>query len=127
MSGYRVCPRFHLMAHPISGRTSRRGCALAHSLIIIRIPRRDTGMARKAAVAPKITGEQARLMRQKSGANQSDFWKQLGVTQSGGSRYESGRSIPAPVRLLLALRYGSAAQRRQAGEFVGLIEAAVEE
>jgi transcriptional regulator with XRE-family HTH domain len=84
-------------------------------------------MARKAAVAPKITGEQARLMRQKSGANQSDFWKQLGVTQSGGSRYESGRSIPAPVRLLLALRYGSAAQRRQAGEFVGLIEAAVEE
>ena len=79
-------------------------------------------MARKAA-APKITGEQARVIRQKAGANQSEFWSALGVTQSGGSRYESGRNIATPVRLLLALRYGSAAQKRQAGEFVGLIEA----
>ena len=65
-------------------------------------------------------------MREKAGANQSNFWMQLGVTQSGGSRYEAGRSIPTAVRLLLAMRYGSAAQKRQAREFVGLIEAVEE-
>jgi transcriptional regulator with XRE-family HTH domain len=35
--------------------------------------------------------------------NQSDFWKRLGITQSGGSRYEAGRNVPKPVQLLLAL------------------------
>jgi hypothetical protein len=34
-----------------------------------------------------------------------DFWSKLGVTQSGGSRYESGRSMPKPVRELLRLVY----------------------
>ncbi len=33
--------------------------------------------------------------------NQSEFWSRFGVTQSGGSRYESGRSVPKPVRLLM--------------------------
>lgn len=37
------------------------------------------------------------------GENQSVFWQRFGVTQSGGSRYESGRGIPRPVRLLIAL------------------------
>ena len=31
------------------------------------------------------------------------FWSTLGVTQSGGSRYESGRNMPKPVRELLRL------------------------
>jgi transcriptional regulator with XRE-family HTH domain len=44
-----------------------------------------------------------RKIRQKLGMNQSDFWAQLGVTQSGGSRYESGRDIPRPVQALLRL------------------------
>jgi len=35
--------------------------------------------------------------------NQQDFWGQIGVTQSGGSRYESGREMPKPVRELLRL------------------------
>jgi len=35
--------------------------------------------------------------------NQQDFWGQIGVTQSGGSRYESGRNMPKPVRELLRL------------------------
>ncbi|WP_425425591.1 helix-turn-helix domain-containing protein [Uliginosibacterium gangwonense] len=43
--------------------------------------------------------------RQATGLNQSAFWAPLGVTQSGGSRYEStGRTIPTPVALLLVLR-----------------------
>lgn len=42
--------------------------------------------------------------RRKLGVNQQTFWSPLGVTQSGGSRYESGRGLPKPVALLLTLR-----------------------
>lgn len=41
--------------------------------------------------------------RKKLGINQLDFWSRYGVTQSGGSRYESGRSLPKPLRILLWL------------------------
>src|SRR5262245_40975017 len=44
-----------------------------------------------------------REVRQKLGLNQQDFWTKIGVTQSGGSRYESGRTMPKPVRELLRL------------------------
>lgn len=44
-----------------------------------------------------------RLIRQRLGMNQSEFWGRIGVTQSGGSRYESGRSMPKPVRELFRL------------------------
>lgn len=44
-----------------------------------------------------------REIRRKLGLNQEEFWTQIGVTQSGGSRYESGRNIPKPVRELLRL------------------------
>lgn len=37
--------------------------------------------------------------------NQRAFWAPLGVTQSGGSRYESGRRMPPPVAMLLELVY----------------------
>ena len=52
-----------------------------------------------------ITGEQALKLRSKLGVNQAVFWKILGVTQSGGSRYESGRNMPAPVQRLYWLIY----------------------
>jgi transcriptional regulator with XRE-family HTH domain len=45
----------------------------------------------------------ARALRRKLGINQQQFWSQLGVTQSAGSRYESGRSMSRPVRHLLRL------------------------
>ncbi|MGA9395717.1 MAG: transcriptional regulator [Azonexus sp.] len=45
----------------------------------------------------------AREIRRKLGLNQQQFWSNLGVTQSGGSRYESGRNMPKPVRELLRL------------------------
>ena len=44
-----------------------------------------------------------REIRQRLGMNQEQFWTQIGVTQSGGSRYEGGRSMPKPVRELLRL------------------------
>lgn len=46
-----------------------------------------------------------RDIRKKLGLNQMDFWSEIGVTQSGGSRYESGRSMSKPVRELLRLVY----------------------
>lgn len=44
-----------------------------------------------------------REIRRKLGLNQQEFWTKIGVTQSGGSRYESGRDMPKPVRELLRL------------------------
>jgi transcriptional regulator with XRE-family HTH domain len=44
-----------------------------------------------------------RDIRRKLGMNQQQFWGMIGVTQSGGSRYESGRNMPRPVRELLRL------------------------
>ena len=44
-----------------------------------------------------------REIRRKLGLNQQQFWSALGVTQSGGSRYESGRNMPRPVQQLLRL------------------------
>lgn len=46
-----------------------------------------------------------RDIRRKLGLNQQTFWARLGVTQSGGSRYESGRNMPKSVRELVRLVY----------------------
>jgi len=46
-----------------------------------------------------------REIRKRLGLNQQEFWTKIGVTQSGGSRYESGRNMPKPVRELLRLVY----------------------
>lgn len=43
-------------------------------------------------------------VRKSSGFNQTDYWKRFGVTQSGGSRYETGRAIPMPTAMMLWLR-----------------------
>ena len=44
-----------------------------------------------------------RQIRRKLGLNQQQFWSRIGVTQSGGSRYESGRIMPRAVWELLRL------------------------
>lgn len=48
-----------------------------------------------------------RRFRLKHGMNQLAFWSRVGVTQSGGSRYESGRKIPKAVLFLLNITYGT--------------------
>lgn len=53
---------------------------------------------RTSASTPNPRGIRLRL-----GLNQQEFWGRIGVTQSGGSRYESGRRMPKPVRALLRL------------------------
>lgn len=52
--------------------------------------------------------------------NQSEFWKRVGVTQSGGSRYESGRRMPTPVQMLVDLAYGDEKQRNAVYDKLGL-------
>ena len=47
--------------------------------------------------------QQPRTLRQRLGLNQQQFWSAVGVTQSGGSRYESGRGMPRAVSELLRL------------------------
>ena len=42
-------------------------------------------------------------IRKKQNLNQTEFWTRFGVTQSGGSRYESGRNIPKSLAILLQL------------------------
>ena len=58
---------------------------------------------KKLTISPKNVCE----IRKKLNLNQSQFWAPLGVTQSGGSRYESGRNISKPVQTLIRLAYGS--------------------
>jgi transcriptional regulator with XRE-family HTH domain len=67
----------------------------------------------KAAKAPNLflkSGKEAAVLRKKLGLNQSDFWSKIAVTQSGGSRYESGRSLPRSAQFLLHLAYAPEAQ-----------------
>ena len=66
--------------------------------------------AKKGPKLPKLaftTGPELKALRRKLLLNQSDFWNRIKVTQSGGSRYESGRNVPKPVALLLNLTYGT--------------------
>lgn len=42
-----------------------------------------------------------REVRQQIGMNQTEFWARVGVTQSGGSRYENGFPMPKAVRELV--------------------------
>ena len=53
----------------------------------------------------KLKKVDTRKLRQGLGLNQAEFWERLEITQSGGSRYESGRPMPRPVRRLLGLVY----------------------
>lgn len=66
--------------------------------------------------APKLicqTGQDAKELRRRFYMNQTDFWGLVGVTQSGGSRYESKRAMPKQVALLLHLAYGTDAQAQK--------------
>ena len=63
-------------------------------------------MASKAA-NPFAEPEAIKRFRRKHRINQSMFWARLGVTQSGGSRYENGRAIPNAVVMLLNITYGT--------------------
>lgn len=53
------------------------------------------------AKAVKNPLQNLRAYRESLGENQTQFWSRFLVTQSGGSRYESGRGLPAPIAMLV--------------------------
>lgn len=55
-------------------------------------------------MAKKLDLKEIGTYRRANRLNQSQFWSRFGVTQSGGSRYESGRNLPRPVAMLVWLR-----------------------
>lgn len=57
----------------------------------------------------KITdGKKAQKLRIKLALRQDEFWSRVGVTQSAGSRYETGsRRLPVPLQMLIELAYGT--------------------
>jgi DNA-binding transcriptional regulator YiaG len=58
------------------------------------------------------SGLAAKELRKGLGLNQTAFWARVGVVQTGGSRYESGRAMPQQVAWALRLSYGTPAQAR---------------
>lgn len=48
-------------------------------------------------------GDENRAHRLRLRLTQGMLWSALGVTQSGGARYRSGRPIPLPVMVILNL------------------------
>jgi hypothetical protein len=68
-----------------------------------------TGLARvRANVAAIPSIGQIVAYRTQKQESQRHFWARFGVTQSRGSRFESGAEIPAPVSILLALYFSRA-------------------
>lgn len=59
------------------------------------------------------SAEEIKAFRKKLGVSQGVFWSRVGVTQSGGSRYEGGRKIPMLVQLLLHVTYAPDARAQR--------------
>ena len=51
----------------------------------------------------KARPHELRRLRIAKRESQEKFWSRFGVTQSSGSRFETGLAIPAPVAILLRL------------------------
>ena len=62
----------------------------------------------------QVTGQELHKLRSELGINQSAFWAAFGVTQSAGSRYESGRKMLEPTRKLFIRVYGDALEEFKA-------------
>lgn len=52
-----------------------------------------------------ITPAAATWLRERAGLSQAAFWASVGVNAPSGCRYESGRSIPRSVRILVLMHY----------------------
>lgn len=54
-------------------------------------------------IPPRPAHVDLRQFRISKRESQEKFWGRFGVTQSSGSRFETGLAIPAPVAILLKL------------------------
>lgn len=60
---------------------------------------------RERKAIQQLDGAAILRLRRKFNMTQAEFWAPLGVTQSGGSRYEGGRTAARPIALLLRCVY----------------------
>lgn len=63
-----------------------------------------------------LTGLELLAVRKSGRKTQSEFWGKLGVTQSGASRYESGRNVPKPLRIAAGFTYSAEILRHRNGQ-----------
>ena len=64
--------------------------------------RQEGGAVQAGMPSPTAHGELKRFRISKR-ESQEKFWGRFGVTQSSGSRFETGLGIPAPVAILVKL------------------------
>ena len=64
-----------------------------------------TGTRKTAATHMVSDDFDPKAFRKALKLNRQDFWKKLGTTQSGGSRYETEHRLPDPIRLLMPIVY----------------------
>lgn len=55
------------------------------------------------AATARLAPHELRRLRISKRESQEKFWGRFGVTQSSGSRFETGLAIPAPVAILLRM------------------------
>ena len=60
-------------------------------------------VVQQATGALRMAPHELRRLRISKRESQEKFWSRFGVTQSSGSRFETGLAIPAPVAILLRL------------------------
>jgi len=68
--------------------------------------KRFRGQGESAKLTTPLQGALAQSpkeLRIQLGLTQGGFWAPVGVSQSGGSRYETGRKLPASISTLLHL------------------------
>ena len=61
-----------------------------------------------------------RVIRAKRAENQVEFWSRVSVSQSSGSRFESGMPMPRPVQTLFQIAYGTQRERNDALRSLGV-------
>jgi DNA-binding transcriptional regulator YiaG len=59
--------------------------------------------AAQTAGVQRSTSHELRRLRIAKRESQEKFWSRFGVTQSSGSRFETGLAVPPPVAILLRL------------------------
>ena len=63
----------------------------------------EAQQAAQAGGAYRSAPHELRRLRIAKRESQEKFWSRFGVTQSSGSRFETGLAIPAPVSILLRM------------------------
>jgi len=105
---------FRIPKSHAQGKDRRRFCSIAcANRVSVMLQKEQPSQVKKVTKEIKLlpktkfprTPQELTALRHSLDINQRSFWARLGVTQSGGSRYEQGRPLPASVAQLLDTVY----------------------